>query len=178
MTADARRFTLTERDRVALAKPTIRKTDRESVPDLWEPFRDTYLSRVRPADCTHQFLWRAFRFCARMMLALDCTYWAFTWDRLLRWREDEKAGAVDCPEIWHRQWGQCWTEVTATVFFLDILPYRETIYRLLARHGWRKVMPRPQHPGRDPAAQAAFKGGSLRNSPASSPRRGRGARSA
>jgi transposase len=32
-----------------------------------------------------------------------------------------------------------------------------TIYRLLARHDWRKIVPRPQHPKADPAAQAAFK---------------------
>ncbi|HPP99179.1 MAG TPA: winged helix-turn-helix domain-containing protein [Ottowia sp.] len=32
-----------------------------------------------------------------------------------------------------------------------------TVYRLLARHGWRKVSPRPRHPKADPAAQAAFK---------------------
>jgi transposase len=32
-----------------------------------------------------------------------------------------------------------------------------TIYRLLARHGWRKVVPRPRHPKADVAAQAAFK---------------------
>lgn len=32
-----------------------------------------------------------------------------------------------------------------------------TIYRLLARHGWRKVVPRPRHPKANRAAQAAFK---------------------
>ena len=32
-----------------------------------------------------------------------------------------------------------------------------TIYNLLARHGWRKLMPRPFHPQRDLAAQDAFK---------------------
>lgn len=32
-----------------------------------------------------------------------------------------------------------------------------TIYRMLARHGWRKIAPRPSHPKADPAAQAAFK---------------------
>jgi len=32
-----------------------------------------------------------------------------------------------------------------------------TIYRLLDRHDWRKIMPRPRHPKADPAAQAAFK---------------------
>ena len=32
-----------------------------------------------------------------------------------------------------------------------------TIYNLLARHGWRKLTPRPFHPLRDIAAQNAFK---------------------
>jgi len=32
-----------------------------------------------------------------------------------------------------------------------------TIYRLLQRHAWRKVMPRPYHPESDPVAQEAFK---------------------
>src|SRR6478609_7182749 len=31
-----------------------------------------------------------------------------------------------------------------------------TVYNLLARHGWRKLMPRPFHPKRDIAAQNAF----------------------
>ena len=32
-----------------------------------------------------------------------------------------------------------------------------TLYRMLARHGWRKVAPDTRHPKGDPAAQAAFK---------------------
>jgi transposase len=32
-----------------------------------------------------------------------------------------------------------------------------SIYRLLDRHGWRKLVPRPRHPKSDPAEQAAFK---------------------
>ena len=32
-----------------------------------------------------------------------------------------------------------------------------TIYNVLARHGWRKLMPRPFHPKRNIAAQNAFK---------------------
>ena len=32
-----------------------------------------------------------------------------------------------------------------------------TVYGLLARHGWRKLMPRPFHPRQDIAAQNAFK---------------------
>ena len=32
-----------------------------------------------------------------------------------------------------------------------------TIYRMLARHGWRKVAPWPRHPKADPVAQEEFK---------------------
>ena len=32
-----------------------------------------------------------------------------------------------------------------------------TVYNLLHRHGWRKLMPRPFHPKRDVEAQKAFK---------------------
>ena len=32
-----------------------------------------------------------------------------------------------------------------------------SIYRLLAKAGWRKLAPRPSHPKKDPAAEAAFK---------------------
>ncbi len=32
-----------------------------------------------------------------------------------------------------------------------------TIYRLLARHGWRKLVPRPRHPKANAQEQAAFK---------------------
>jgi transposase len=32
-----------------------------------------------------------------------------------------------------------------------------TIYNVLARHGWRKLMPRPYHPQRDLATQQDFK---------------------
>ena len=32
-----------------------------------------------------------------------------------------------------------------------------TVYNLLHRHGWRKLMPRPFHPTRNLAAQDAFK---------------------
>jgi hypothetical protein len=32
-----------------------------------------------------------------------------------------------------------------------------TIYRLLDRHGWRKLVPRPRHPKANPEEQAIFK---------------------
>lgn len=34
---------------------------------------------------------------------------------------------------------------------------KSTVYRMLERHDWRKVAPRPRHPKADPAAQAAFR---------------------
>jgi transposase len=35
--------------------------------------------------------------------------------------------------------------------------HETTMYRLLRRHGWRKVQPRPRHPKADLQAQEAFK---------------------
>lgn len=35
--------------------------------------------------------------------------------------------------------------------------HETTVYRLLERHGWRKLMPRPRHPKADPQAQETFK---------------------
>lgn len=33
-----------------------------------------------------------------------------------------------------------------------------TVYRLMKRHGWRKIMPRPYHPNKDKEKSIAFKG--------------------
>jgi transposase len=45
-----------------------------------------------------------------------------------------------------------------------------TIFRLLNRHAWRKLVPRPVHPKADPAEQAAFKKTSWKRSrPLSAP---------
>lgn len=44
---------------------------------------------------------------------------------------------------------------------------KSTVYRMLARHGWRKIAPRPRHPDSDPARQEKFK----KNSPSSLPSR-------
>ncbi len=41
---------------------------------------------------------------------------------------------------------------------------KSTVYRLLARHGWRKLTPRPRHPKTEEAVQEAYK----KNSPKSS----------
>jgi len=34
---------------------------------------------------------------------------------------------------------------------------KSTVYRMLDRHGWRKILPRPRHPKNDPAAAEIFK---------------------
>jgi len=38
---------------------------------------------------------------------------------------------------------------------------KSTVYRMLARHGWRKIAPRPKHPKAEKSVQEAFK----KNSP-------------
>ena len=40
---------------------------------------------------------------------------------------------------------------------------KSTIYRLLARHGWRKLAPRPRHPKSDPVRREEFKKNSLKS---------------
>jgi len=37
--------------------------------------------------------------------------------------------------------------------------HKTTVYRLLRRHGWRKIVPRPQHPKHKKEAAEAFKKG-------------------
>lgn len=133
MTTRARTLTLTDAERVIFGKRQIRAWDRAAVAHLWEPFRDVYVERVRPLDQRHQGLWAAFRFCGRMMLELDCTYWAFTWERILAWRDAVKAREAGRPALWTKGWDQRWTEVTAALFLLGVLPYREAVYRLYQR---------------------------------------------
>lgn len=116
-------------DRVVLGKRKILRCDREAMPHLWEPFRDAYLEHVRPLDASRQNLLQAFRFCAQMMLALDCTYWAFTWETILAWRETARGRVAETSHSKRRLWDRGWGEVTATLFFLEVLPYRETVYR-------------------------------------------------
>lgn len=128
MSTAERPLVLTDRDRAVLGKRKITRTDRAAVAPLWEPFRDVFQARVRPADRTGNPLWAAFRLCAQAMLALDRPYWAFTWDALLAWREATRAGETVPPDRWWL-WERRWTEMAAALFFLGVLPYREGIYR-------------------------------------------------
>ncbi len=58
----------------------------------------------------------------------------------------ERGELATTEEIWHAFEARVGHEVDES-----------TIYRLLARHGWRKLMPRPRHPKADPQAQEQFK---------------------
>lgn len=58
----------------------------------------------------------------------------------------ERGELATTEEIWHAFEARVGHEVDDS-----------TIYRLLARHGWRKLMPRPRHPQADAQAQEQFK---------------------
>ena len=72
---------------------------------------------------------RPFRMCARIMLDLDCTYWAFTWELLLAWREEQQRLHAVRSTGWREWWNTTWTQTTSTLFFLEVLPYREETHR-------------------------------------------------
>ncbi len=42
---------------------------------------------------------------------------------------------------------------------LGVAVHKTTVYRMLHRHGWRKIAPRPAHPKRNEKAAEAFKKG-------------------
>jgi transposase len=69
-----------------------------------------------------------------------------------------------------RSFLQPWAKLAAEGGMLVVSPLRaalaqrlghpvaaSVVYRMLARHGWRKVAPDTRHPKSDPAAQAAWK---------------------
>ena len=72
---------------------------------------------------------------------------AFLVPFLTRAAKGQIATAVEMQQALERQLGQP--------------VHRSTVYRLLARHGWRKRAPRPRHPQAAPNQQAAFKKTSL-----------------
>jgi transposase len=63
------------------------------------------------------------------------------------WAERAEIGGVLVVPPIHRAFEECVGHPVAAT----------TVYRMLARHGWRKVAPEPHHPNRNPEAQEAFK---------------------
>lgn len=119
-------------DRRVLARDRYARSDRARIAHLYAPYEATFLRYVARGPMVgdpSNHLWRSFRLCARMMLELGCTYWAFTWERLLAWRAEQERLRADRSPGWRQNWHVRWTEVTATLFFLEVLPYSEEIYR-------------------------------------------------
>jgi transposase len=71
-----------------------------------------------------------------------------------RFREKARAGGILVVSEIHRQYEEAVGHAVP----------KSTIYRMLARQGWRKVPPRPHHPKNDPEVCAAFKKNSRRSS--------------
>ena len=104
-------------------------------------FRDR--GRIRNQDDTHKNLWGGRRHCA-MTIEEEREF-------LTQWIEKATMGGVLTVPPIH----------AALVKRLGRDIPMSTTYRLLARHGWRKVQPDTKHPKSDPALQDEFK----KNSP-------------
>lgn len=132
------RFELTGEERVLLAKERFEAKDRQELARLYDPFAAAFFEHTAHgyAERYHQVnLCKAFRFCARLMLELDCSYRAFDWQRLLEWRkaELESAAAANQSKVWHSDFANRWSLTTSTLFFLGALPYNEAIYQTYHR---------------------------------------------
>lgn len=85
----------TPEHRALLAARNIRKPERAALGELWQEFQAAFRGHVRGADRDWSALTGAFRFCARMMLDLDCSYLGCTWDQILAWRDECKLRTWD-----------------------------------------------------------------------------------
>ena len=128
------RFELTDEERVLLALERYEAKDRQALARLYDPFARAFYEHT-----AHGFaeryksanLCKAFRFCARLMLELDSSYWAFDWQRLLEWREAVYSSAVaaNCSKARLWDFTNRWSLATSTLFFLGALPYNEAIFQ-------------------------------------------------
>lgn len=128
------RFELTDAERVLLAKERYEAKERQALARLYDPFAKAffeYTARGFAAPYKPANLCKAFRFCARLMLELDCSYRAFDWQRLLEWKEAAYASAVAANYSKARLWDftNRWSLATSTLFFLGALPYNEAIFQ-------------------------------------------------
>jgi hypothetical protein len=134
MTPEGRLFELTRYDRGHLSKGRFTAPVRRKLSHLWLPYEAAFWQYTRRDStakqaCLDATLWRSFHLCCQMMHDLDCTYWGFTWDRLLAWRADVQRREGARPAGWWTSWTGKWCEVTTTLFFLGALPYSDEIFR-------------------------------------------------
>lgn len=130
-------LTLCPEERRILAKRRLASADRAAVAHLLDPFeaalRAWTLRGWEPSAVADNAVQCAVHFCARLVVALDCPYWAFDWDRLLTWREVALAQPPEHQASWLASWHKQWRRVTATCFYLGALPYHEAIYETAHR---------------------------------------------
>ncbi len=128
--------TLTAAQRQALNERFYRGSVWEILSSLWAPYQQAFvrwtMAQSSDPSRTHA-LHESMHLCGQMMLDLDCTYWAFTWERILDWKVRMLAHEEDHPPTWRHAWETKWTRVTSTLFFLGVLPYSEQIHRTYHR---------------------------------------------
>jgi site-specific recombinase XerD len=132
----ARRLELTDEERTALSRDFYNAKEQKTLSSLLGPFEEIYLKyTIRNCEPAYQInnLRSDFRFCARMMLELDCTFWAFDWDKLLAWKKALLERKPTHFKIWHQTQKTRWARVTATLFFMGVLPYSEEIHTTYPR---------------------------------------------
>lgn len=132
------RFELTADERLLFAKDRYEARDKKALARLYDPFAEAFFEHTaqgfaEPYKSAN--LSTAFRFCARLMLELDCTYWAFDWQQLLEWKKAAYSSAMAANRSKARLWEfkSRWSLATSTLFFLGAIPYNEAIYRTYHR---------------------------------------------
>src|SRR5262247_168702 len=126
-----RRLMLTDEERRILAHERFWPSDLRLLADLFQPFEQAfrqYTARGYAASYHQHNLSRARPFCALLMLTFDCTYWGFDWECLLTWKQATLVREGARSKSWRYILEGDWSLVTATLFFLGVLPYNEAIY--------------------------------------------------
>ena len=125
-----RRVVLTPQERQTLHAERYEAHQREVLAWLEVPFVTTLTTQVSKSRSPRHLARRgeeAFLLCRQMMRDLDMTYWGFTWERLLPWRnrwQQSHAHLARKARITRR----ClWISVTKTLLVLGVLPYSEQI---------------------------------------------------
>lgn len=130
---EERLLVLTAEERAVLAKRRFSGWDRAVVAHLLDPFERAlrmFVLEEWRTNSPRYVKWAcevANHRLARMMVAMDRTYWAFDWDGLLTWREGVLEQNEGRSQDWHREWDKWWRRVTQSLFFLGAIPYHEAM---------------------------------------------------